>query len=141
MTPYKINQEVNWYQVIQHPFYHLLSVYGLKMSHTSVENHFYNYLPWKRPWPKVFANYIGFPVLTVINCVTCTMSLGRLDELSNIFQNKDVEEGNSRTPSTRKRDELTLPTLVEQTSASTLVREEHNETTNHSQHPQSTNET
>ena len=69
------------------------------------------------------------------------MSLGRLDEFSYILQYKDVEEGNSRTPSTKKQDELTPTILVEQTSASTLVREEHNETTNHSQHLQSTDKT
>ena len=43
---------------------------------------------------------------------------------------KDREEGNSRIPSKRKRDELTPTILVEQTSTSTLVGEEDNETTN-----------
>ena len=40
---------------------------------------------------------------------------------------KDGEEGNSRIPSKRKRDELTPTILVDQTSASTLVGEENNE--------------
>ena len=39
---------------------------------------------------------------------------------------KDGEEGNSRIPSKRKRDELTPTRLVEQTSTSTLVGEEDN---------------
>ena len=43
---------------------------------------------------------------------------------------KDWEDGNSRIPSKRKRDELTPTILVEQTSTSTLVGEEDNETTN-----------
>ena len=42
---------------------------------------------------------------------------------------KDGEEGNSRIPSKRKRDELTPTILVEQTSTSTLIAEENNETT------------
>ena len=42
---------------------------------------------------------------------------------------KDGEEGNSRIPSKRKRDELTPTILVDQTSTSTLVGEENNETT------------
>ena len=42
---------------------------------------------------------------------------------------KDGEEGNSRIPSKRKRDELTPTILVEQTSTSTLIAEEDNETT------------
>ena len=42
---------------------------------------------------------------------------------------KDREEGNSRIPSKRKRDELTPTILVDQTSTSTLVGEENNETT------------
>ena len=41
---------------------------------------------------------------------------------------KDGEEGNSRIPSKRKRDELTPTILVEQTSTSTLIGEEDNET-------------
>ena len=40
---------------------------------------------------------------------------------------KDGEEGNSTIPSKRKRDELTLTMLVEQTSTSTLIGD--NETT------------
>ena len=39
------------------------------------------------------------------------------------------EEGNSRIPSKRKRNELTLTILVDQTSTSTLVGKENNETT------------
>ena len=39
------------------------------------------------------------------------------------------EEGNSKIPSKRKRDELTPTILVDQTSTSTLVGEENNETT------------
>ena len=42
---------------------------------------------------------------------------------------KDREEGNSRIPSKRKRDELTPSILVDQTSTSTLFGEENNETT------------
>ena len=42
---------------------------------------------------------------------------------------KDREEGNSRIPSKRKRDELTPTILVEQTSTSTLIAEENSETT------------
>ena len=51
---------------------------------------------------------------------------------------KGGEEGNSRIPSKRKRDELTPTILVEQTSISTLVGEEDNETIRRSQHQQST---
>ena len=46
---------------------------------------------------------------------------------------KDGAEGNSKIPSKRKRDELTPTILVEQTSTSTLIAEEDNETTNCSQ--------
>ena len=46
---------------------------------------------------------------------------------------KDGEEGNSRIPSKRKRDELTPTILVEQTSISALVGEEDNEATHCSQ--------
>ena len=46
---------------------------------------------------------------------------------------KDGAEGNSKIPSKRKRDELTPTILVEQTSTSTLIGEEDNETTNCSQ--------
>ena len=42
---------------------------------------------------------------------------------------KDGEEGNSRIPSKRKRDEVTPTILVDQTSTSALVGEENNETT------------
>ena len=42
---------------------------------------------------------------------------------------KDKEEGNSRIPFKRKRDELTPTILLDQTSTSTLVGEENNETT------------
>ena len=42
---------------------------------------------------------------------------------------KDREEGNSRIPSKRKRYEITPAILVEQSSISTLVGEEDNETT------------
>ena len=51
---------------------------------------------------------------------------------------KDREEGNSRIPSKRKQDELTPTILVEQTSTSTLVGEEDNETTHCSRKLQST---
>ena len=52
-----------------------------------------------------------------------------------MYQEKNIEttpssEKNSRIPSKRKRDELTPTILVEQTSTSTLVGEEDNETTN-----------
>ena len=43
---------------------------------------------------------------------------------------KDGAERNSKLPSKRKRDELTPTILVEQTSTSTLIGEEDNETTN-----------
>ena len=42
---------------------------------------------------------------------------------------KDREEGNSRIPSKRNRDDLTPTILVEQISTSTLVGEEDYETT------------
>ena len=42
------------------------------------------------------------------------------------------EEGNSRIPSKRKRDDLTPTILVDQTSTSTLVGEKNNETTHFS---------
>ena len=46
---------------------------------------------------------------------------------------KEWEDGNSRIPSKRKRDELTPTILVEQTSTSTPVGEENNEATHCSQ--------
>ena len=50
---------------------------------------------------------------------------------------KDGEKGRSRIPSKRKPAELIPKILVEQTSTSTLVEGEHNETTHHSRHLQS----
>ena len=49
------------------------------------------------------------------------------------FKTKDGEVGKSRIPSKRKQDELAPTILVEQTSTSTLVGEEDNETTHRSQ--------
>ena len=56
---------------------------------------------------------------------------------------KDGEEGNSRIPSKRKRDEMIPTILVEHTSTSTLVRGEDNGTTHSSQqlgHPKKNKE-
>ena len=63
----------------------------------------------------------------------------RFDKSAIFFntKTKDREEGNSRIPSKRKRDELTPTILPEQTSTSALVREEDTETTC-SRHPRST---
>ena len=89
----------------------------------------WNYVPWKWPRPKLVGNcYIVFPI---IHCASYIMSFGETRRTqSAIFFNrktKDGEEGNSTIPSKRKRDELTLTMLVEQTSTSTLIGD--NETT------------
>ena len=55
------------------------------------------------------------------------------------IKTKDGKERNSRIPSKRKRDELTPTILVEETSTSTLVEEDDNETIHSSQQLESSN--
>ena len=72
-------------------------------------------------------------VFSIIHCATYIMSSGetRPTQSAILFntKTKDGAEGNSKIPSKRKRDELTPTILVEQTSTSTLIAEEDNETT------------
>ena len=44
-------------------------------------------------WPKAVENCVVVPVFPMIHCASYIMSSRGLDELSNIFQYKDGEEG------------------------------------------------
>ena len=85
LTPYDLNQELNWYHVMQYPqcsLYFLLSAYGRKIWRTKanwrqitqyhVVNHIQNYAPWKRKRPKLVGNccIVFTSVFPIIHCAT-----------------------------------------------------------------------